>query len=92
MYSTIKVRLLFKFILATPGRVLSFIKIKATGKKTIAPRLEIPADLAVFASPPRRVRRLNLSDYSGVSFSRRRQADQNMEDASNDEEEEKNDQ
>ena len=90
VYSTIKVRQLFKIIIVTPGRVLSLIKKKATGKKEIRPRLELPADLVAFADPPRRVRRLNPRDFSGANVIRRRQLDQPMEDASNDEEEEKN--
>ena len=90
VYSTTKVRQLFKIIIATLGRVLSLIKKKATGKKEICPRLELPADLVAFADPPRRVRRLNPRDFRGANVIRRRQPDQPMEDASNDEEEEKN--
>ena len=51
--------------LASPGRVISMLKIKNLNKKTMKERVKFPLDLSKFIDHPRRrVRRLNPSENS----------------------------
>ena len=76
------------FYVATSGRALPLLKVKALGKRKLKDRMVFPTDLAAFADPPRRRMRRLIPPSDHPHSRRERPRDQIMQD---EEEEKKSD-